>query len=103
MDLKKFNFPELSDVDVTFPVLKTNTELLDEARKKGFYNGITKYNDLFSELFFRGGKINFKKDLDENFKAKAVPYLKAFMGSFDPKHEEKEAICALLLSELVEV
>lgn len=24
------------------------------------------------------------------------------MGSFEPKHEEKEAICALLMSELLE-
>jgi len=27
----------------------------------------------------------------------------AFMGTFNCKHEEKEAVCAMLLSELVEL
>ena len=96
MDIKKFNFSEIS---ICMP---TDKQLLTEAENRSFYNGYTPYNTLFSTLFFEGGKLNFKKDLDENFKAKAVPYLKAFMRSYEPKHEEKEAICALLLSELVE-
>lgn len=100
MDLRKFPFPELSAADIAFSTLRTNPELLAEARKRGFYNGSTKYNKLFSELFFSGGHLNFKKDLPADFKTKAVSYLKAFMGSFEPKHEEKAAICALLLSEL---
>jgi len=29
--------------------------------------------------------------------------LKALMESFEPKHEEKEAICAMLMSELIEL
>lgn len=101
MDIKKFAFPELSGADIAFSTLRTNKELLEEAKKRGFYNGNTKYNKLFSTLFFNGGKLDFRKDLPEEFKAKALPYLRSFMGSFEPKHEEKEAICALLLSELV--
>jgi len=100
MDLKKFNFPELSAADIAFSTLRANPELLAEARKRGFYNGDTKYNKMFSTLFFSGGKLDFKKDLPDDFKTKATKYLKAFMGSFEPKHEEKEAICALLLSEI---
>ena len=103
MDIKQYEFPELSKADVLFPTIRTDKNLLEEAKERGFYNGHTPYNDLFSDLFFNGGKINFKKNLDKEFKAKALPYLKAFMQSFEPKHEEKEAICALLLSELVEV
>ena len=83
--------------------LPTDKKLLAEAEVRGFYNGHTPYNDLFSELFFKGGRLNLKKDLNEQFKCKALPYLKAFMGSFRPKHEEKEAICAMLLSELVDL
>ena len=80
----------------------TDKALLAEAKERGFYNGNTAYNNLFSELFFNGGKVTFRDDVDEDFKAKAWPYLKSFMMSFRPRHEEKEAISALLLSEMVE-
>ena len=46
--------------------LKTDKFLLDVAKHKGFYNGRTKYNDLFSKLFYSGGKLNYKKDLAED-------------------------------------
>lgn len=101
MDLKNFNFPEVNDVDLAFSTFGTIPELLNEAKERGFYNGNTEYNQLFSELFFSGGKIEFKKDVDEEFKSKAWPYCRSFMGSFEPKHEEKDAICAMLMSELL--
>jgi len=102
MDLKQFSFPKLSQIDIAFSTLKTNTDLLKEACDRGFYNGYTLYNKLFSKLFFSGGELNFKKDLPEDFKNSATAYLMKFMTSFESKHEEKEAICAMLLSELVE-
>ena len=102
MNIKEFNFPSVTGLDLAFPTFKVIPELLEEARARGFYEGNTKYNSMFSKLFFQGGKLHFKKDLDEGFKRNAVMYLRAFMGSFEPKHEEKEAICALLLSELCE-
>jgi hypothetical protein len=94
MELTKFKFPTTRD---------TNKELLAEARSRGFYNGSTPYNKLFSDLFFKGGDIKFKDGLDEDFKNEAWKYCRSFMGSFMPKHEEKEAICAMLMSELLEV
>jgi len=103
MDLTKFEFPKVTGLDMAFGTFDSHPELLAEARARGFYNGHTPYNKLFSSLFFSGGKLNFKKDLDPEFKAAALPYLRSFMGSFAPKHEEKEAICAMLLSELVEI
>ncbi len=101
MDIKEFSFPKLSNADMAFSVLKTDSSLLEEAKKRGFYRGDTFYNSLFSKLFFSGGELNYKKDIDDKFKKEASTYLRAFMGSFAPKHEEKEAICAMLLSELV--
>lgn len=100
MNLQKFKFPEVTRIDMAFPTFGTDPELLAEAKARGFYNGNTPYNELFSSLFFSGGKVTFKKDVDAEFKKSAWPYLRAFMGSFAPKHEEKEAICAMLLSEL---
>lgn len=103
MDVTKYKFPELNKIDVAFSVIGTDKKLLEEAEKRGFLYGDTPYNKLFSTLFFDGGKLKFKKDVDKDFVSKALPYLKAFMGSFQPKHEHKEAICAMLLSEMVEV
>ncbi len=96
MDLKTYDFEKPSIA------LNTDMRLLREAEDRGFYNGNTKYNKLFSDLFFNGGTLNFKQDLDDTFKDKSLPYLRSFMGSFSPKHEEKEAISAMLLSELVD-
>lgn len=100
MNLKKYKFREVTAIDMAFPTFGTDDQLLAEAHERGFYNGETKYNELFTSIFFRGGELKFKKGLDEDFKSKAIPYLYALMGSFAPKHEEKEAICAMLLSEL---
>ena len=102
MDIKKHKFQTVTGLDIVFPTIRTDKALLEEAKKRGFYGGNSKYNTLFSTLFFSGGKLNIKKDLDEEFKAVALPYLKAFICSWESKHEEKEAICALLLSELVD-
>ena len=102
MDLKTFEFPNVSGIDMVFSTFNTIPELLEEAKERGFDGGNTPYNKLFSKLFFDGGKIRFKKNLDEDFKARAWPYCRSFMGSFDPKHEHKEAICAMLMSELLE-
>ena len=100
MDLQKFKFPEVKGIDLAFPTTKTDKKLLSEAMARGFYNGNTPFNKLFSNLFFNGGKIDIRKDIPKDFKESALRYLKSFMGSWEPKHEEKEAICALILSEI---
>jgi len=101
MDLKTFEFPDVTGLDMAFSTFRTIPELLEEAKKRDFYDGRTEYNDLFSKLFFSGGKIQFKPDIDEDFKKRAWAYCRSFMGSFEPKHEEKEAICALIMSEVL--
>lgn len=102
MELSTSQIPTLDDLQVVFSTVRTDPDLLAEAKARGFYNGRTPYNALFNALFFRGGKPNFKPDVDPTFKAQATRYLRALMASFEPSHEEKEAVCALLLSELVE-
>lgn len=102
LDLTKFKFPEVSGIDTAFPTFRTIPELLEEAEKRGFYNDNNPYCRLFSKLFFNGGKVVFKKDLDPDFQKRGWSYCRSFMGSFEPKHEHKEAICAMLMSELLE-
>lgn len=101
MNIIDYDFPKVSDVDLAFSTLATDKVLLNEAEKRGFLHGSTVYNELFSKLFFKGGKLSFKNDINKDFAEKALPYRKAFMGSFEAKHEHKEAICAMLLSEMV--
>jgi hypothetical protein len=98
MDLTQYNFPVNKN-----PFWQPNTphDLLEEAKERGFLYGRTPYNDLFSEIFFSGGQLNFKPDLPEDFKNKCFTYMRCLMKSFAPKHEHKEAVCAMLLSELV--
>jgi hypothetical protein len=103
MDLKKYKFPKISEFNMALSILKTDKVLLEEAKKRGFYDAHTPYNQLFSQLFYRGGKIKFKEGLNEEFRINAWRYCRSFMSSFEPKHEDKEAICALLMSELLEL
>ena len=101
MNLKKFDFVKENKNGGAFSTVRTNPQLLKESIERGFYNGNTKFNKLFSELFFDGGKLHFKNDIDPDFKQKCTIYLKSLMSSFEPKQEEKESVSAMLLSELV--
>ena len=101
--IQNFDFKKIAEGLSPFSQLETDKILLEEAKKKGFDNNNNPYNELFSELFFEGGKLNFKKDLSKEFKFPVVKYLKTFMGSFSPSQEDKAAVSALLLSELVEI
>ena len=97
MDLLKFKYPDYNRFMVS-----GSPKLLEEAKSRGFYNGNTPYNKLFSTLFFRGGKIKSKGGNDELLNSEAWAYCRAFMRSFEPKHEEKEAVCAMIMSEILE-
>ena len=95
MDLKDFKFP--TDRRVS----DTNPELLEEAKQRGFADDRGEYVRLFSNLFFNGGRVVPKLDIDQAYYDRVWAYLRAYMGSFTAKHESKEAICAMLLSEIV--
>lgn len=105
MDLTKYRFPTVTKVDMAFCTFKTDPVLLKEAVERGFYgsNTTTPYNDLFNKLFFEGGQVTFKKNISDDFKNNCWAYCKAFMTSFEPRHEEKEAICSMLMSELLDL
>lgn len=103
LNLTVYEFPEVTDLQMTFSTQKTDPVLLAEAEERGFMYGHTPYNTLFSSLFFSGGALDFKKDLDQGFKNKCTRYLVSFMKTFDCPHQEKEGICAMLLSELVDI
>lgn len=102
MNLLEYDYPKPNSVDMAFSTYDTIPELLEEAKKRGFLDGRTKYNDLFSNLFFKGGQVVFKKEINKDQQTKIWMYCRAFMRSWSPKHEHKEAICAMLMSEILE-
>lgn len=103
MKLIDYKFPEISQIEMDFSTIKTCSTLLKEAKDRGFYGGNTPYNKKFSELFFNGGNVEFKSGINPEYKNAAWNYCKAFMRSWEPRHEEKEAICAMLMSEIIEL
>lgn len=101
MNLEKFRFPEVAPEDIAFSALETDPKLLDEAKNRGFYGGDGPYNKLFSQLFYEGGRVSFKEKIDPDFQGRVWKYFQLFMRSNKPSPNEKEAICAMLLSEVV--
>jgi hypothetical protein len=99
LDITKYEFPEVSDFEMVFSRTNVTPELLAEAKERGFYNGNTKWNRLFHKMFH--GKRGDVGVCIEKTRAnkKALRYCHALMLSFASKHEEKEAVCALIMSE----
>ena len=65
-------------------------------------NRTTKWNKLFGDMFYKGTKglkLYPKEGIDPET---AFRHIRTIMGSFEPKHEYKEAACAFLLSEWFE-
>ena len=106
MNVLDFNYPEVTQADMAFPTFSTIPELLTEAKERGYYNGRTKGNDKFSEIFYSGGSFKPKKfESDETAEKakKAFMYTRSLMGSWSPKHEEKEAVCAMIWEEVLDL
>lgn len=102
IDLLQYDYPKPTGADMAFPTYNSIPELLEEAKRRGFDDGFTPYNRLFSDLFYKGGKVKFKKGIDPEKQKEIWAYVRSFMGSWAPKHQEKEAICAMLMSEILE-
>ena len=95
MELSEYKFPEVSQADIAFPTFDTVPELLKEAESRNISKGRKKFN----QLFFSGGKIDLQDDVKGTWKEGAFLYARALMGSFAPKHEDKEAVCAMIFEE----
>ena len=89
---------EISDLDLAFGVIANQILPKYENIPDKFKRGNTKWNRLFNDWFFSGLtelKLVPKDGVDKN---KALRMIKCCMGSFEPKHEHKEAGVAYMLS-----
>lgn len=95
-----FPIAELSDVDVVFGPRDLFAIMPKmDAIPEDFKRRNTQWNEMVSTWFFRGlskFELTPKEGVDQD---KALRHVRAIMGSFQPKHEHKEAACAFLLSE----
>ena len=101
LSLMAYPFPEIQRVEEVFSTLKADPALLEEARHRGFYLGLTKAIQMFSRVC-GGGRLMIKPEADTEFVRRVIPYLKALLSSYALKHEEKEAICAMILDEIAD-
>jgi len=90
---------EVSDVDMAFggkisKLMPSYEKIPDEFKRSS-----SKWGRIVAEWFFsglpKGTEFIAKDGID---RAKALRHVKAILGSFEPKHEHKEAGCAYLLS-----
>lgn len=97
--MSKIKVQDVSDVDMAFggnvkKLVPSYSEIPDEFRRES-----SKWNKVVSDWFFYGLKDAEWKPKDGVDMQKALRHVKAVMGSWDLKHEHKEAGCAYLLSE----
>ena len=89
-------FPEIKDVDIAFGGYPNGWfhETLKEAQEKGFgINNCTRA----AQLFYNGGKLNLNKKLDNEYLNSGMRTLKAVLGSFEPSHQDKMAVCEYII------
>ena len=99
--IKRLSVSQSDPVGSVFPTHDAPKVLVEIAKEKGFYNGDTPANKLFNKWFFSGlEKIpEFKDGVDKEFAEAAMNFAICLIGSFAPKHQEKEAVCSLIFSE----
>lgn len=94
--------PEVDDIDIAFGGYDQEwfDKVLAEVPEEFKRHGGTEWNEIVSYWFFNGlnDRVQFKakKGVDAQ---KAFRAVSAVLGSFRPKHEHKEAVCAYLLSQ----
>jgi hypothetical protein len=94
-------YQDVSDAEMAFGT----TKLLPKSSEipEGFdFMGESKWNKLFSDMFFLGLEsldVTPKEGVDSNA---ALRCIKAHRGSWEPKHEAKEAGVAYMMSVLFE-
>jgi hypothetical protein len=88
---------QVRDIDVAFPASVVGTLLppMDEIPEE-FHSHSHPWCRFVSKLFFSGGNLPVSRNGID--RASAARHLKCVLGSYEPKHEHKEAGAAYLMS-----
>lgn len=105
------NIPDVTGADMAFGSIKhmPKYDTLPADFKR--HNG-NEYCKAISQWFYRGAQsspngltidgVTFAAKPGVDYR-KALAAIKAILGSFEPKHEHKEAACAFMLSEWFDI
>lgn len=90
-----FKYPKVSEFDIVFGGYPQ--DWFREHVRKDFQSpeNKSKYERIVHDLFFKGGTIPHK-----NNSIDGLNLFKAILHSFEPKHEDKVRVCALILEDL---
>ena len=91
------SFPKVNDLDMAFGGYDKEWFRETLGKTEGIERNWTR---LASELFFNGGKVPVNKNLDKEYVSSGLRMLRSIIGSFEPRHEEKEIVCGLILKSI---
>lgn len=89
---------EVNDLDIAFPATVRHLMPKYSEVPEEFQGNSSKWNRFFSDMFYRGIKNADLKPKEGIDKDKAMRHIRCVAGSFEPKHEHKEAAVAYLMS-----
>lgn len=101
MDIIKHSFPILSPARILYNDLKTDYKLLNEAKLRGYFESDNEYSKLAKEWILGYWNLMHEFSRIDEVKKLMWDYCQAIAASVEIKLNEKEAICALLLSEIM--
>ena len=97
---EQVEFPEVNGAEIVFGGISKQKEFEKLAQENGFkHTKKNKYSMYAMNLFFNGGKLPPKRaDVSDEYYKKGIRYFKCWLGSYNPKHEQKEEVCGFILS-----
>jgi hypothetical protein len=102
MDLTKFSFPELTVADIMLPTIDYDYRLFEEAKRRGFYKSKSLFNLIFPVMDTMDCKKLYRDNLEIDFIKKGCSYCLAMFSGKAIDYYEKEAVAALIASELLD-
>ena len=99
------NLPdEVLDVDIAFGGYDNQwfNDILKKAKDIGIdgCNSNTKWEKIFSSIFYNGGSFLLNTRWEKEYTDKAVRQFRVVKNSYRPKHQEKTAVCAYMIKIL---
>lgn len=93
MDLSDYKYPTGVHAKIT------DENLLEEAKKRGFYKSYCKWDDFANQFLLGNGRIAFKDAVPRTKQLVVMGFISDYLTSFTAEHAEKVAICAMVFSE----
>lgn len=99
----RVEIPEITDIEIVFPaglpeLNRFTKEVADTPFRKNWIN--EPWCDYVQTLFFKGGTYpEVQEGVTKEEYTRLFRYVRALLGSYEPKHEDKIAVIAYLLSQ----